>query len=104
MVCGLQRKKWVKADRFCKGLASETPPVGGQAGCGPNVQPPCFLALTKTLAVWGLGPNIFLILLEVAGPDPKPRDHTWPAEMKQKKRMGKLQGGKRGKTLEEAPL
>lgn len=40
----------MKADRFCKGLASETPPVGGQAGCGPNVQPPCFLALTKTLA------------------------------------------------------
>lgn len=46
------------------------------AGCGPNVLPP-YPLLTKHLAgkrSWGQGPNIFLISLEVAGTDPKPRE------------------------------
>lgn len=60
--------------RFCIELASGT--NWWRAGCGPNVLP-LYPLLTKTFTgkrSWGLGPNIFLISLEVAGTDPKPRE------------------------------
>lgn len=51
LVCSLQRKKWVKADRFCKELVSGTMPVEGRGtGYGPNVQLLCPRPLTKTFA------------------------------------------------------